>query len=725
MKKTNLYLINNALRIIFSVFILSMLYLTTFAQADLFITTWRVGAGESIHFPAGNSATYNYEIDWDYNGTFVADETGVTGFMDSPVYPTAGDHVVAVRGTYPSFKVSFYAGAISQLIAINQWGTTQWETFEEAFMFCENAVAFVATDAPDLSSCTSMESMFRDCPLFNEDMNTWNTSNISNMQFMFWGATEFNGNITSWDVSNVTQMSLMFTSSSFNQPIGGWDVSSLEEAAWIFQHSPFNQPLNNWNVANLQHASGMFFNSNFNQNIGDWNLSSIQFFNNLFDQTPMSTANYDNTLIGWSNNVNTPSGLDFGADGLTYCAATTERDFLDNTKGWTFNGDASANLSASVSAHPINETVSVNNNASFSVTTTNTDNYQWQEDQGSGFQNITNGGIYGGATTSTLTLTGVTLGMNGYKYRCVLTGCPGTTNSNEATLNVVIIPDTKLRNADCGLTLGSMTQWVYADIVSGAEAYQFRFNDGSGSFTYIRSDGVQKIRLSWINSIDAGTTYDVDVRARVSGVWGSYATVCQLTTPTQLTTQLTSAYCNNTTMAGSYVYCNIVAGADRYQFRFEEQGNPSNVFNKTSTTQKIKPIWITGIQNTTYNVTCRARVGGNWINYGSVCTLTITGAPMRPIIMAHRNSEPISEIETAPEPFIYPNPNNGQFQLRLNQLPESPYQVTVYNALGQMVYNQQHNEQTISLDLKGVEQGFYFVRTTIGERQSVVKMIIR
>lgn len=47
--------------------------------------------------------------------------------------------------------------------------------------------------------------------------------------------------------------------------------------------------------------------------------------------------------------------------------------------------------------------------------------YQWQEDTGSGFANITNGGIYSGATTATLTLTGVPLAKNGASYRVLMT----------------------------------------------------------------------------------------------------------------------------------------------------------------------------------------------------------------------------------------------------------------------------------------------------------------
>ena len=66
--------------------------------------------------------------------------------------------------------------------------------------------------------------------------------------------------------------------------------------------------------------------------------------------------------------------------------------------------------------------------------------YQWQEDNGSGFADITNGGVYSGATTSTLTITGAPMLMNGYKYRCYITDALGyTATSNSATLTVTVV----------------------------------------------------------------------------------------------------------------------------------------------------------------------------------------------------------------------------------------------------------------------------------------------
>ncbi len=78
--------------------------------------------------------------------------------------------------------------------------------------------------------------------------------------------------------------------------------------------------------------------------------------------------------------------------------------------------------------------------ASFSVVATGNAplTYQWQENNGGGFSNITDGGIYGGTTASTLTISGASDAMNGYMYRCVVTDASGySSTSTGATLTVI------------------------------------------------------------------------------------------------------------------------------------------------------------------------------------------------------------------------------------------------------------------------------------------------
>jgi hypothetical protein len=54
--------------------------------------------------------------------------------------------------------------------------------------------------------------------------------------------------------------------------------------------------------------------------------------------------------------------------------------------------------------------------------------YQWQEDNGSGFTNISDNFIYEGTATENLQLINLPVYFTGYKYRCIVDGAPGNIN---------------------------------------------------------------------------------------------------------------------------------------------------------------------------------------------------------------------------------------------------------------------------------------------------------
>src|SRR5688500_4182832 len=116
-------------------------------------------------------------------------------------------------------------------------------------------------------------------------------------------------------------------------------------------------------------------------------------------------------------------------------------DDVGSITSWsiTFSEPAAVCFPISITSQPSNTTVCSGTNATFTASATPAGvTYNWQEDQGSGFVYLTNGGVYSGVNTATLSITGVTSGMNGYKYRAVVTcsggGLPGI--SNEATLSL-------------------------------------------------------------------------------------------------------------------------------------------------------------------------------------------------------------------------------------------------------------------------------------------------
>ena len=57
--------------------------------------------------------------------------------------------------------------------------------------------------------------MFYSCEAFNQDISSWNVSNVTNMYSMFRGCKAFNRDISKWNVSKVTNLFYMF----FNCPI--------------------------------------------------------------------------------------------------------------------------------------------------------------------------------------------------------------------------------------------------------------------------------------------------------------------------------------------------------------------------------------------------------------------------------------------------------------------------------------------------------------------------
>lgn len=160
----------------------------------------------------------------------------------------------------------------------------------------------------------------------------------------------------------------------------------------------------------------------------------------------------------------------------------------------TFNTPLSFTVRAlpAITTQPANASICSLTNTTFSVVATGTDlSYQWQERVGAGaFTNIVNGGVYSGATTAALTLTGATLAMNTNQYRVIVTGynppsvaplCPVTSNAATLTVNAFATITTQPANASQCVGLNRN----FSITASGPGiAYQWQIStNGGGSFS--------------------------------------------------------------------------------------------------------------------------------------------------------------------------------------------------------------------------------------------------
>ena len=148
---------------------------------------------------------------------------------------------------------------------------------------------------------------------FNQDIDNWNTANVTNMNGMFRDAYHFNQDISHWNTANVTNMSHMFCNAS---PSTGYQRLEYRQC---YQHvitcsgTPiaFNQDISGWNTANVdryerhvlrrqrlqrehrqlgywqgdQHVymfRGFTGATAFNQAIGNWNTASVTEMGSMF-----------------------------------------------------------------------------------------------------------------------------------------------------------------------------------------------------------------------------------------------------------------------------------------------------------------------------------------------------------------------------------------------------------------------------------------------------------
>ena len=249
-----------------------------------------VAATDTSSKPYGGNETLNLGIDL----KFYLDANGITVKCSGC---SAGD-TGYVRGVqYTAYDNNTLA---NKFIADNDWDRVVTSLVTDMSTLLRNQTFNQDISSWDTSNVTNMENLFSSAHAFNQDISAWDVSNVTNMRRMFYDTRAFNQNIGSWDTSNVTNMNLMFGSSNFNNGDASgvssntlnWDVSSVTDMSYMFGGCPrFNQDLSSWDVSSVTNMSNMLMASNYRnggQSLNSWNTSSVTNMSGMFRGSPFN-----------------------------------------------------------------------------------------------------------------------------------------------------------------------------------------------------------------------------------------------------------------------------------------------------------------------------------------------------------------------------------------------------------------------------------------------------
>lgn len=332
----------------------------------------------------------------------------------------------------------------------------------------------------------------------------------------------------------------------------------------------------------------------------------------------------------------------------------------------------------SITQQPVDQTVCVTTNATFSITSPTATSFQWQVS--------TNGGgswsDVGGATSASYTIVGVTAGQNLYQYRCIASTACGTTTSNAAILNVNSFATITGQPSNLSICEGAAASFIVAATTAiGTINYQWQVSTDAGA--------------TWNNL--AGATTNTFAQASVPAAQNGYRFRCVLTTGCGTVNSSSATLTVNTYPVFTLIdlpkeVCKsdlaFALSATLSGGTWSGTGVSGGIF--TPSTAGV------GVRQVTYTVN----------NAGCITAksspITVDECPDR-----HRLLSNVDALK------VLPNPNFGSFNLRLDSDLYTRLSVKVFGSDGKYYpnlskeFSNLHFGSLMAMDLTSVAQGSY------------------
>ena len=342
-----------------------------------------------------------------------------------------------------------------------------------------------------------------------------------------------------------------------------------------------------------------------------------------------------------------------------------------------------------INTQPRSAATCVGSNTTFSISAAGLNlTYQWQRDTANGiFEDILS------ANSNTYTENSITLSMNNYQYRCIVTGSVAPPDTSNAAVLTVIAPVT------------ITTQPSNASVCAAGP-----LTSGNVSFT-VAGNSTQTINYQWQVSTDGGTTFNnINIAA------GKIATLALSGVDISLNNNqyrclLSNATCTTPTVSSPatltvYSLPTVNLSASPY----------THLFPGLTTTLTATPTPAIGTDLTWYKNS--NLIAGQTSNS---LLVDVSGLGNYQVIVSDNNgcssNSPVVTIadSASSKLFIYPNPNLGQFTVAYYNPGgiNTQQMITIFDSHGAKVYNGtfavSSPYQLLSIDMKIPARGIYYV----------------
>ena len=114
----------------------------------------------------------------------------------------------------------------------------------------------------------------------------------------------------------------------------------------------FNQDISGWDMSSATDLDAMFYSAeSFDQDLGDWNIASVTEIYDMLSNSGLSPANYDATLMKWSNQPNLKTSRAFTAANVQYCDEAGRQKLIDDF-GWQITDGGKSEVCDSSTQRP-------------------------------------------------------------------------------------------------------------------------------------------------------------------------------------------------------------------------------------------------------------------------------------------------------------------------------------------------------------------------------------